>query len=95
MTLENKYRVQENLNFLIYDVSNIPTDLDVREKFLETTYETISDLAKISGLDQDDFQSLDTIKKCVENSKQGLLTESKEHIAKAEVLICDMILKYK
>jgi hypothetical protein len=95
MALENKYRVQENLNFLIYDISNIPTDLDVREKFLETTYKTISDLIKIPGLDQDDLQSLDNIKKCVENSKHGLLNESKEHIAKAEVLICNMILKYK
>ena len=94
MTMENKYKVQEYLSFLIYDIGNIPFALDLREEFLKTTYKTISDLVKIGELDYEDYEALEAIKKCFENFEQSLLSERKADKDRTEELICQLITKY-
>ena len=47
MTLEQRYKLQEYLSFLICDIGNIPADVEVRIKFLTTTATTFDDIKKL------------------------------------------------
>ena len=94
MTLEQRYKLQEYLSFLIYDIGNIPADVEVRIKFLTTTATTFDDIKKLYHiLPQEDIETVETIQVCFINLT-GDLSENKSDIEKASELISKLITKY-
>ena len=95
MTLENKYKLQEYLSFLIYDIGNIPEDKVVRADFLTTTQTTFDDIKKLYDvLQPEDIETFETIQNCFDIAASGDLSGNKADIERAAELIAQLIAKY-